>query len=76
MDKWCEKSLVKYSCQIIILAIVIIAFIVNLFFKQDERVFGYHCCVHFLDTCCQIVVAKERMNELLSCFSYLSFLGK
>ena len=37
MDNWCEKSLVKYSCQMIILAIVIIASIVNLSLNRDEK---------------------------------------
>ena len=37
MDNWCEKSLVKYSCQMIILAIVIIAFLVNLPLNRDEK---------------------------------------
>ena len=37
MDNWCEKSLVKYSCQMIILAIVIIASVVNLSLNRDEK---------------------------------------
>ena len=37
MDSWCEKSLNKYSSQMIILAIVIIAFIVNLSLNRDEK---------------------------------------
>ena len=37
MDNWCEKSLVKYSCQMIILVIVIIASVVNLSLNQDEK---------------------------------------
>ena len=37
MDNWCEKSLVKYSCQMIILAIVTIASVVNLSLNQDEK---------------------------------------
>ena len=37
MDNWCEKSLIKYSCQMIILAIVIIASFVNLSLNRDEK---------------------------------------
>ena len=34
MDNWCEKSLVKYSCQMIILDTVTIASFVNLSLNQ------------------------------------------
>ena len=37
MDNWCKKSLVKYSCQMIILAIVIMASVVNLSLNWDEN---------------------------------------
>ena len=37
MDNWCEKSWIKYSCQMIILDIVIIASVVNLSLNRDEK---------------------------------------
>ena len=81
MDNWCENSLVKYSCQMIILAIVIIASVVNLSLNWDKKgIWLPLLCSSLGYIMANPSIKKKKMNKLLSLIFFdpshpASFLG-